>query len=346
MCKLALPNLFVTICLLLVSLTSVAQVTYTERLPRDVLDVNAPSMRVAGAPGDMVYVERNCQATLPTAAIRARIVDTAVQEWAYFGYSIQDLTTTRESDPNYTPQRRRRTPIDPVEANRVAASIAGYWSTTPDSNWILQRQNQSWNARGIGSRWRNPWSAAFISWVMCESGLGDPAVFRRAIAHHSYIDQAITARDDTESAAAYIAHDPGEEPILPGDLLCRGSRPNYQSIDARREQMGEGARTHCDIVVKLDGDNRRIMLIGGNVSGWVRLKLLPAEINADDLLVPAPYNGRRIFAHLKLQAAAAEEHALEQSPTVQEGLCRAGRGGLLSISDRLSIDCSYGANAD
>ena len=346
MSNISLPNVFATAALMLVPLASAAQVTFTERLPKDVLDVNAPSMRVVGAPGDMVYVERNCPATLPSAEVRARIVNTAVQEWAYFGYAIQDLTATRESDPNYTPQRRRRTPIDPVEANRVAASIAGYWSTTPDSSWILESQNQSWNARGIGSRWRNPWSAAFISWVMCESGLGDPAVFRRAIAHHSYIDQAITARDDNESSAAYIAYDPGELPIQPGDLLCRGSRPNYQSLDARREQMGEGARTHCDIVVKLDSDNRRIMLIGGNVSGWVRLKLLPAEFNAGGLLAPAPYNGRRIFAHLKLQATAAEDHALEQSPTVQEGLCRRAKVGLLSISNSFSIDCSYSVNAD
>ena len=294
----------------------------------------------------MVYSERSCRAPLPTAEIRSRIVNTAVQEWAYFGYNIQDLTQTRESDPNYRPQRRRRTPIDPMEATRVADSIAGYWSTTPDSAWILERQNQSWESRGIGTRWRNPWSAAFISWVMCESGLGDPGVFRRAIAHHSYIDQAITAREDDSSLAAYVAHDPGELPILPGDLLCRGSRPSYQSIDARRQQMGEGARTHCDIVVKIDSKNRRIMLIGGNVSGWVRLKLLPAEINSGGLLAPAPYNGRRIFAHLKLQATPVNDHALEQSPTVQSLLCNRNQVGQLSITNTFSIDCSNSISAD
>ena len=48
----------------------------------------------------MVYSERSCRAPLPTAEIRSRIVNTAVQEWAYFGYNIQDLTQTRESDPN------------------------------------------------------------------------------------------------------------------------------------------------------------------------------------------------------------------------------------------------------
>jgi hypothetical protein len=331
---------------MLVFPTSGAQSPFSERLPMNLLDVDAPSTRVVGAPGAMIYSQRSCRATLPTAEIHSRIVDTAVQEWAYFGYNIQDLTQTRESDPNYTPQRRRRTPIDPEEATRVADSIAGYWSTTPDSAWILERQNQSWKSRGSGSRWRNPWSAAFISWVMCESGLGDPRLFRRAIAHHSYIDQAIMAREDEESMAAFTAHDPGEFPILPGDLLCRGSRPNYQSIDARRQQLGEGARTHCDIVVQLDAKNDRIMTIGGNVSGWVRLKLLPAEFNAHGLLTPAPYNGRRIFAHLKLQASPANNRALEQSPTVQSLLCKPNPVGQLSITDRLSIDCSISSSAD
>ncbi|MDA1371566.1 MAG: DUF2272 domain-containing protein [Proteobacteria bacterium] len=331
---------------MLVFPTSKAQLPFSERLPKNLLDVDAPSTRVVGTPGDMIFSARNCRAPLPTTEIRSHIVNTAVQEWAYFGYSIQDLTNTRESDPNYLPQRRPRSVIDPVEVARVADSIAGYWSTTPDSAWILERQNQSWNSRGSSSRWRNPWSAAFISWVMCESGLGDPRVFRRAIAHHSYIDQAITARDDDESLVAYIAHDPGELPIVPGDLLCRGSRPNYQSINARRQQLGEGARTHCDIVVKLDNDNRRIMLIGGNVSGWVRLKLLPAEINTDGLLAPTPYNGRRIFAHLKLQATLASGHTLEQSPTVQSILCNKNYAGLLSITNTFSIDCSKSTSAD
>jgi len=156
---------------------------------------------------------------------------------------------------------------------------------------------------------------------MCESGLGDLRKFRRAIAHHSYIDQAITAREDNESLSAYIAYDTGEQVIEPGDMLCRGSRPNYASLAARREQLGVGARTHCDIVVKLDPQNQRIMLIGGNVRGWVNLKLLPAEANEAGLFAPVAYNGRHIFAHLKLQADAVPNNVFERSPTLQSLSC-------------------------
>ena len=47
------------------------------------------------------------------------------------------------------------------------------------------------------------------------------------------------------------------------------------------------------------------------------------------------------LAHLKLQDTAAEEHVVEQSPTVQEGLCRTAKVELLSTSSSFSIDCSY-----
>ncbi|MBM89581.1 MAG: hypothetical protein CMQ41_14515 [Gammaproteobacteria bacterium] len=313
-----------------------AQLRFLDRLPQHIFDVAPPSARVVGLPGNMSYLQRDCR-VISTGNLRERIINTAIQEWAYFGYNIYDLTHTRDDNPNYRRRPWTRPTIAANEAVRVADSIAGYWSATPDSAWILELQNQSWNARGPASRWRNPWSAAFVSWVMCESGLGDSRRFRRAIAHHSYIDQAIKARDSNDVLSAYYAYDAGEKAIEPGDMLCRGSRPNYQTLDARRLQIGIGARTHCDIVVKLDDVNQQIMVIGGNVRAWVRLKLLPAEINEDGLLETARYNGRSIFAHLKLRADSVPSNALEQSPTLRSLNCEA-KSALVAIADFL--DCS------
>ena len=107
----------------------------------------------------------------------------------------------------------------------------------------MERQNDSWNGpRGIASRWNAPWSAAFVSWVMCEAGLGGTNQFRRAVAHHAYIDQAIRACDGRASQAAFTAYDAGETAIEPGDLLCSSRRPAYRAIAERRRQMGVGAR--------------------------------------------------------------------------------------------------------
>jgi hypothetical protein len=307
---------------LLFCLSSVvgAQTAYYDRLPSDVLDIMAPSSRVIGAPGSMHIQNRSCR-SFPTTEVRPRIVNTAVQEWAYFGFGIQDQTQTEVSGQNSSTFQRRRPRMSAEEAERVADSIGGYWAAAPDSNWILQRQNDSWNSRGLSSRWRNPWSAAFISWVMCESGLEDDSRFERAVAHHTYIDQAILAREQDNPDSAYIAYAPGEMPIMPGDLLCRGSRPAYKTIAERRQHLGVGARTHCDIVVKTDEAENRIMVIGGNVRSSVTMKLLPATHEGNGHFKPAPYRGRTIFAHLKLNADPVSEDALSATPTFKSMVC-------------------------
>ena len=180
-------------------------------------------------------------------------------------------------------RRGRRSRLPPAEAARVAASIAGYWAVTPEGSWIVARQNDRWNGPdGIAARWNAPWSAAFVSWVMCEAGLGATTQFQRAVAHHTYIDQAIRARDGRAPEAAFVAYDAGETAIAPGDLLCSSRRPAYRTIAERRRQMGVGARSHCDVVVQVDEARERILAIGGNVRGVVSLKPLPASARRAD----------------------------------------------------------------
>jgi hypothetical protein len=291
-----------------------------ERLPVDVLDALAPSARIVGDPGHMT-VENNACISLPREQSRRRIVDLAIQEWGYFGFTTVD-ETIEEFD-----NRRRRQPSEPrqrwvgLEENaRVADSIAGYWAVTPDGAWILERQNGIWRrATGSVERWRDPWSAAFISWVMCEGGLADASEFKRAVAHYTYIDQAIEARDRSASEAAFVAYEVGESAVEPGDMLCRGRRGAYRDLAERRADLGVGARSHCDIVVKLDPDNDRIFAIGGNVRGSVRLKFLPATLAPGDLSdgvytrIGRP--GRLVFAHLKLQAPSLIVDAFATRPT-------------------------------
>jgi hypothetical protein len=302
-----------------------AQSLYIDRLSVDELAVRSPAERVRGAPGEMQVLETAC-ASLPESGLRERIVSIAVQEWAYFGFSVADETAEPAArggfgggDPFGGRSRRSGrgfSRVDLEEAERLAGSIAGYWAITGDGSWILSRQNEVWSGSGVGARWRDPWSAAFISWVMCESGL-DNARFDRAINHHTYIDQAIRARDGGSTATAYAAYDVGEQPIEPGDLLCAARRPTYDTLDERRRQLGDGIRSHCDIVVKLEPDSGRVLAIGGNVRGSVSLKLLPAEYGAgDEIAVDSVGRGRaRIFAHLKLRADPIADDAFRVSPT-------------------------------
>lgn len=304
------------------------------RLPRDLLDVIPPSARVEGDRGRMRVVQPLCRVG-PTHWARRRIVDIAVQEWAIFGYQTVDarpVETRRLPDgvvadaanpPRPAPRNARHLlRLGTWESSRDAdATIAGYWSATPDGASLLARQNRQWRGGDDGPvDWVQPWSAAFVSWVMCEAGLGDPAQFRRDASHRVYIDQAIRARDGAGPAAAYVAWDAGEQPIEPGDLLCnsRGGT-DYRSLADRRPEMGEYAPAHCDIVVRVDAD--RINVIGGNVVQGVSLTILP--LTSDGAAHPRPVAGRdlagarTIFAHLKLRADPVEADAMDRSPTIR-----------------------------
>ena len=299
-----------------------AQQKPLDRLPAEQFDAAAPSSLVYGPPGQMSVRSSVCR-NLPTEEIRRRIVNIAVQEWGFFGFSIVDrtireversLVRNKANDGGFRARSRRRWwRVDPVEGARVASTIGGYWAATPDGSWMVDRQNSRWKGpNGLASRWRDPWSAAFVSWVMCEGGLGSSNQFRRSIAHHVYVDQAIRARDAGSSQAGFMAYDVGETVVGPGDLLCSSRRGSYGSIAQRRRHLGVGARMHCDVVVQLEADRKRILAIGGNVRGTVSLKLLPAALRGG-ILAPT----REVFAHLKLRADAIEDDALDSSPTAQ-----------------------------
>ena len=299
--------------------SSYAQQVGVDRLAPDLFDVVPPSALVRGEPGRMRLQAPECR-TLPSDETRRRIVDVAVQEWAFFGFRIADQTVT-------SPGRRRRGPrLGTTEAARVAASIAGYWAVTPEGTWIVERQNDAWNgSRGIGARWNAPWSAAFVSWVMCEAGLSGSSRFHRAVAHHTYIDQAIRARDGRAPQAAFTAYDAGETAIEPGDLVCSSRRPVYRTLAERRGQMGVGARSHCDVVVSVDEAGERILAIGGNVRWTVTLKLFAAVRKAGEpLRVAGARETRPMFAHLKLRATSIDANALDTSPTLRAFGCPTG----------------------
>ncbi len=313
-----------------------------ERLSAPLFDVTSPVERVQGPLEGMRVVDLACRAEAPED-LRRRLVDIAIQEWAFFGFPVLDrLNGARLLPPSgsrvgpvafeYT--TRRAPPPTPEEGARVAASIAGYWAVTPEGPGIVRAQVRRWSERGAGERWNAPWSAAFISWVMCEGGLGTRDRFHRAIAHWTYVDQAIGARDGREPRAGYVAHDIGERTVEPGDLLCSSRRPVYRSLADRRRQMGQGASTHCDIVVEVDAERERILAIGGNVLRAVSLKVLPGRLAPDGGVFARSANGATLYAHLKLRAEPVGPRALAESPVLAafvegEGASRFNRGSLV-----------------
>ena len=306
----------------------------TARLPRDVFDVISPSERVAGDPGDMQVIQSGCRVG-PTDWARRRIVDVAVQEWAFFGLQTVDARPVEAGrlpdgivpdalNPRRRALRQARHMLrfgDWEDRERVTATVAGYWSATPDGAEVIGDQNRQWRRTDRPIDWVQPWSAAFVSWVMCEGGLGDMNQFARDISHRVYIDQAIRARDGQAPDAAFVAHDAGETEIQPGDLLCnaRGSA-SYRTLADRRRDTGEYAPLHCDIVVRVDVQEALFHLIGGNVMNSVTLTILPGVRDGEHLrpLAEDDLDGARtMFAHLKLRAPAIELNALDATPTIR-----------------------------
>jgi len=306
------------------------------RLPRTRFDVIPPAERVMGTRGDITVWQSACRIG-SAANARRRIVDIAVQEWVALRFQTVNATVaeTRLIPPGITPDILNpvlRQPRIVPEYPRLGipdfepgadATIAGYWSATPQGPRVIAGQNRAWKAPGGDSvSWVEPWSAAFISWVMCEAGLGDPAQFARSAAHITYIDQAIRARGGMAPDAAYVAYDAGDAPLNPGDLLCNSrDGTQYHTLADARQAFGMNAATHCDVVVKLDERNRRVLVIGGNVLSSVSLTILPLRRDRTRYLRPVDQTeiegARRVFAHLKLRGDPIEANALDNSPAIR-----------------------------
>lgn len=133
-----------------------------------------------------------------------------------------------------------------------------------------------------------PWSAAFISYVIRQSGVTANA-FKFANAHRVFIYDAFAA------SAAEEANQTGEWlyracPLpgrpRPGDLICQQREPALADVsdEAVRERIRTELgghtdsrsvrRTHCEVVAYIDEPARKVYTIGGNVNQAVTARKL------------------------------------------------------------------------
>lgn len=136
----------------------------------------------------------------------------------------------------------------------------------------------------------NPWSAAFVSWVMTRANVPG---FTRSPRHIDYIRAAYQA------TGPYRMADPAQEKPAPGDLLCfLRDRRQTLSHAGLVQALGSGTvthwKSHCEVVVSANmGGDRTLYLVGGNVMNTVamrkldldrsgRIELPPAKADASD----------------------------------------------------------------
>ena len=134
-----------------------------------------------------------------------------------------------------------------------------------------------------------PWSAAFVSYVIRQSGVAANA-FRFANAHRAYIYDAFaaSAAELTNEAGGrlYRACPIGTTRPRAGDLICQQREPALAdaSDEAVREriraELGGSPdarsvrRTHCEVVAHIDAPARKMYTIGGNVNQAVTARKL------------------------------------------------------------------------
>ncbi|MET0755397.1 MAG: DUF2272 domain-containing protein [Pseudoxanthomonas sp.] len=125
----------------------------------------------------------------------------------------------------------------------------------------------------------NPWSAAFVSWVMRKAALPG---FRASASHITYVRDAYQRPE----SSAYQFVDPAHARPAGGDLLCyarNGSRVyGYAGLLSLVASGSAGLEMHCDIVVAVNpGNDSTAYLIGGNVQQGVTMRLLPLNRNGE-----------------------------------------------------------------
>lgn len=168
-----------------------------------------------------------------------------------------------------------------------------YWHAVPD----FYDQHMAWmDALAPTALQRvtlvdQPWSAAFISWLMREAGLRRQQ-FAFSASHHDYVRAAIDAaqaeRDGSGTAYGWRACDLAQTPPRLGDLLCfaRGQDASLDRFDALRAAVAQGpVSMHCELVVSQRA--RQIQTMGGNVLDTVVLRELDLQQDGSGLLWPA-----------------------------------------------------------
>lgn len=128
-----------------------------------------------------------------------------------------------------------------------------------------------------------PWSAAFVSWLARQAGLG-PADFVFSEAHADYAGAAWQARaDEAQGRAnpfALRACDLARTPPRVGDLVChaRSDDASFSTFEAigrilaTRPTGGRALPMHCDVVVAVDA--KGFDAVGGNVLQSVTMRRL------------------------------------------------------------------------
>lgn len=253
-----------------------ADITFaTAPSARAIVDPEITQSRVRVTPDGFRIVNHGCSAADVT---RQRQIDLAVSQWARFGFRVLRFSTDDGAFHEVAQRDLQRADIPEIVAqlhrsqrqllesdDEVYGAIAAYWSVIdppPDAMGLPREESRLWRAQDDPPSISDaPWSAAFISWLMCESGL-DADAFPRKSSHWRMIEALAE-----ETAAPAFTEDLDVGAAQPGDLVC-------YCRDCLRYSPGPQPM-HCDFVI--GRTPATLLLVGGNVRDSVALQLVPID---------------------------------------------------------------------
>jgi hypothetical protein len=185
----------------------------------------------------------------------------AWQEWTRFGRSTVVYGGHAGGYVNRSGLNEHSEPL--------SSRVGDYWRSCGHPEWN-------------GSTSGRPWSGAFVSWVMRQSGAsGFPAAGR----HGQYL-ATLYDREYRSHSSAFLLHAPNEYAPKPGDLICNGTAGaswRYASAAMAHRRI-DNTVSHCDVVTDVRGGF--VQAVGGNVKSSVTMSLYP--INRRGHLAPTP----------------------------------------------------------
>ncbi len=190
---------------------------------------------------------------------RAAAVSIALREWRLFGAPVDD-------DPPGT-----RPPPPPAEKPErqqgLWQRIGEYWweGLPPDAPLVSATGIHDPQGAAIDDDSGQPWSAAFISYVMRIAGAAGR--FPYSASHSTYINEAAAGTNPI-----LHAHAPETYAPVAGDLICH-SRGTARGLRFTDLPTAAPFTSHCDLVVQTTPG--QLGVIGGNVDDAVTLMHVP-----------------------------------------------------------------------
>ncbi len=166
----------------------------------------------------------------------------------------------------------------------VFRRVGDYWTelakSPPYGSWAgyTGKSGVQFSPSGnVISNKNQPWSAAFISFVMSKAGAGSK--FSYSPSHSVYIVKALEAAQKAGTTEVFIARRHKNYAPKPGDLIACERQPAIDpNFDTYKAYVAGGKyEAHCDVVTEVH--DKYLMTIGGNVSNSVTRKKWPLDTN-------------------------------------------------------------------